>query len=98
MAQTDGTDRQVRRVIMIEGAANFVVLLAKLAVGLTTGSLAILSDAVHSLTDVVNNVLAWFVVPAVLGGTVGLVSGFVRGLIDKITSFIMLVLLSPELR
>jgi len=62
MAQTDGNDRQVRRVILIEGAANAVVLLAKLAVGLTTGSLAILSDALHSLTDVVNNVLAWFVI------------------------------------
>jgi len=62
MAQTDATDRQVRRVILIEGAANALILLAKLAVGLTTGSLAILSDAVHSLTDVANNILAWFVV------------------------------------
>jgi peptide/nickel transport system permease protein len=30
----------------------------------------------------------------IVGGTVGLVSGFVRGIFDKITSFIMLVLLS----
>jgi peptide/nickel transport system permease protein len=29
-----------------------------------------------------------------VGGTVGLISGFVRGIFDKITSFIMLVLLS----
>ena len=29
-----------------------------------------------------------------IGGTIGLVSGFVRGMFDKITSFIMLVLLS----
>lgn len=29
-----------------------------------------------------------------IGGTIGLVSGFVRGIFDKITSFIMLVLLS----
>lgn len=55
-------DRQVRRVILIEGAANFCVLIAKLAVGLATGSLAILGDAVHSLTDVVNNLIAWFVI------------------------------------
>lgn len=62
MAQDTGKDGQVRRVILIEGAANVAVLVAKLAVGLSTGSLAILSDAVHSLTDVVNNVLAWFIV------------------------------------
>lgn len=60
--QTDARDRQVRRVILIEGAANVVVLTAKLFVGLSTGSLAILSDAVHSLTDVANNALAWFIV------------------------------------
>jgi len=62
VAQDTGKDGQVRRVILIEGAANVAVLVAKLVVGLSTGSLAILSDAVHSLTDVVNNVLAWFIV------------------------------------
>ena len=62
MTETADRDRQVRRVILIEGGANLLVLFAKLAVGLTTGSLAILSDAVHSLTDVVNNILAWFIV------------------------------------
>jgi cation diffusion facilitator family transporter len=30
-------------------------------VGIFTGSLAVLADAVHSLTDVFNNVVAWFV-------------------------------------
>jgi len=39
-----------------------VVLFAKLMVGLLTGSLAILGDAVHSLTDVANNVVAWVIV------------------------------------
>jgi len=39
-----------------------VVLVAKTVVGLSTGSLAILSDAVHSLTDVANNVIAWCVI------------------------------------
>lgn len=48
--------------LLVEGFANVVVLLAKLAVGLSTGSLAVLSDAVHSLTDVANNLVAWFVV------------------------------------
>ena len=46
---------------MIEGSVNFVVLVAKLVVGLSTGSLAIVGDAIHSLTDVVNNVVAWIV-------------------------------------
>ncbi len=48
----------------MEGSANFVVLVIKLAVGLLTGSLAILADAMHSLMDVANNVIAWFVVRA----------------------------------
>lgn len=55
-------DHQVRRVILLEGLANLIVLLAKIAVGVATGSLAILGDAVHSLTDVANNAVAWVVV------------------------------------
>lgn len=55
-------DTRVKRVILLEGAANLVVLLAKVVVGLTTGSLAVLGDAVHSLTDVSNNVVAWTMV------------------------------------
>ena len=57
-------NRQVKRVILIEGAANILVLALKAAVGFTTGSMAILADAVHSLTDVANNVIAWFVIRA----------------------------------
>jgi cation diffusion facilitator family transporter len=51
----------VLRVILIEGAANLAVLAAKLVVGFSTGSLAVLSDALHSLTDLANNLVAWFV-------------------------------------
>ena len=47
--------------ILIEGSANLAVLTLKLGVGLWTGSLAVLSDAVHSLSDVANNTVAWFV-------------------------------------
>jgi len=61
-APTQVRDRQVRRVILIEGAANLAVLVLKVVVGVSTGSLAILSDALHSLTDVANNGLAYFVV------------------------------------
>jgi len=57
----DQRDRQVLRIILIEGFANLVVLVVKLGVGTVTGSLAVLGDAVHSLTDVINNIVAWFV-------------------------------------
>lgn len=55
-------EKAVQRVIFIEGSVNVVVLLAKLLVGLSTGSLAIVGDAIHSLTDVFNNVVAWIVI------------------------------------
>jgi cation diffusion facilitator family transporter len=55
-------DRAIQRVILIEGVANLFVLALKLVVGLTTGSLAVLGDAIHSLSDVANNVVAWFVI------------------------------------
>lgn len=58
----DARDRGVRRVIVIEGCANAAVLTGKLIVGLSTGSMAIIGDAVHSLTDIANNVIAWIVV------------------------------------
>jgi cation diffusion facilitator family transporter len=54
-------DRQVRRVLVLEGSANLLVLLMKLGVGLATNSLAVLADAIHSLSDVANNVVAWVV-------------------------------------
>ena len=61
MKNSTQRDKSVQRVILIEGSVNFVVLLAKLGVGLSTGSLAIVGDAIHSLTDVVNNIVAWIV-------------------------------------
>lgn len=36
-----------------------LVLVGKLFVGLSTGSMAILADAVHSFTDMTNNIIAW---------------------------------------
>ena len=55
-------DRQIQRIILVEGVANIVVLIGKLIVGVSTGSLAVLGDAIHSLTDVANNAVAWVVV------------------------------------
>lgn len=55
-------DKKIQRLIIIEGSVNLFVLLSKLFVGLTTGSLAIIADAIHSLTDVANNIVAWIVI------------------------------------
>lgn len=55
---------QVLRLIVFEGLINVLVLAAKTAVGLATGSMAILADAAHSLTDAANNVIAWIVIRA----------------------------------
>jgi len=60
----DIRNKQVQRVILLEGAANVLVLGLKAVVGFTTGSMAVLADAVHSLTDVANNIIAWFVIRA----------------------------------
>lgn len=54
-------DSRVLRVILIEGTANASILALKLLVGLKTGSFAVLSDAVHSLSDIANNVVAYFI-------------------------------------
>jgi cation diffusion facilitator family transporter len=62
MADSPQRDKQVRRIILIEGSVNLFVLIAKVVVGFTTGSLAIIGDAIHSLTDVVNNIIAWVVI------------------------------------
>lgn len=55
-------DKKVQSIILIEGTVNAFVLVAKTLVALSTGSLAVLGDALHSLTDVANNVVAWSVV------------------------------------
>lgn len=54
-------DKKVQQIIIIEGLYNVAVLVMKVIVGLATNSLAILGDAIHSLTDVLNNVVIWMV-------------------------------------
>jgi cation diffusion facilitator family transporter len=61
MKDSTHRDQQVRRIILIEGSANLLVLIGKTFVGLSTGSMSIMADAIHSLTDLTNNVVAWFV-------------------------------------
>ena len=53
---------QVKTVLIIEGLANLGIMLIKLSVGLTTSSAAIISDALHSLADLANNVVAFFAI------------------------------------
>src|SRR3989442_12577237 len=52
----------VRRVVLGLLVANLAVVGAKLAVGLASGSLAVLGSAVDSAVDALNNVLALIVV------------------------------------
>ncbi len=64
MADTVDASRRpilVLRLLVAEGLVNLCVLTMKLTVGLATGSMAVLADALHSLTDVANNVIAWIV-------------------------------------
>jgi cation diffusion facilitator family transporter len=53
---------RVRRVLISILVANLVVVAAKLLIGIRTGSLAVLGDAVHSSVDAMNNVLGLVVV------------------------------------
>jgi cation diffusion facilitator family transporter len=47
----------VRRVLLITLLLNVVVLLLKVTIGWLTGSLSLLADALHSVTDSANNIL-----------------------------------------
>ncbi len=49
----------IKRVLVIEGSVNLLLTLTKLVVGLITHSSVILADALHSLTDLFNNVIAF---------------------------------------
>lgn len=48
---------QVRRVLLITLALNILVMAIKATVGWLTGSLSLLADALHSITDSANNIL-----------------------------------------
>jgi cation diffusion facilitator family transporter len=53
-----GRQRRVRRILFWILWANVALVLAKIAVGITIGSLSVLGDAAHSATDALNNVIA----------------------------------------
>ncbi|MEA5462337.1 cation diffusion facilitator family transporter [Leptothoe sp. PORK10 BA2] len=52
-----GYQSKVRQVLLITLLLNLLVMGLKIAVGLWTGSLSLLADALHSVTDSANNVL-----------------------------------------
>ena len=56
-ADNDAYASGIRRILWMTLALNLAVCLLKLGVGLWTGSLAVMADAVHSLTDSLNNVM-----------------------------------------
>jgi len=61
-AQTSGVSndayrRGVRRVLLVTLALNVVVVAGKLAAGLLAGSLSVISDAIHSSVDSLNNIV-----------------------------------------
>src|SRR5262252_4387284 len=49
--------RGVRRVLLVTLALNLVVVAGKLIAGLLAGSLSVISDAIHSSVDSLNNVV-----------------------------------------
>ncbi len=49
---------KITRVLLIEGAVNLLLCVAKFVVGTLTQSAVVLADALHSLTDLFNNVIA----------------------------------------
>ncbi|WP_166422963.1 cation diffusion facilitator family transporter [Paraglaciecola sp. 20A4] len=49
----------VKSVLLIEGSVNLLMSVVKLWVGISANSAAVIADAVHSFTDVINNIFAW---------------------------------------
>jgi cation diffusion facilitator family transporter len=57
-SQTADRRQPVQRVLLLALAVNVLLSLVKLAVGLLSGSLAVLADAIHSATDGVSSLVA----------------------------------------
>lgn len=52
----------VKHVLIVEGLVNLLMIVAKLIVGLITGSAVLTADALHSFTDLINNVVAFLAI------------------------------------
>ncbi len=64
MARIDTLARHPQPITLASGAVDFSLIIAKVVVGLLTGSLALISDAVHSGLDLVASILAFIAVRA----------------------------------
>ena len=64
MHDREAINREKRSIARLSVASNTVLLVLKLVVGLWLGSVAILSEAVHSGIDLVAALIAWFAVRA----------------------------------
>jgi cation diffusion facilitator family transporter len=53
--KTEGANRQIRRVTYLGIASNIFLAIIKAVVGLTAGSMALIADSVHSISDVVTD-------------------------------------------
>jgi len=54
--KTEGANRQIRRVTYLGIVANIVLAVVKAVVGLTAGSMALVADGIHSISDMVTDV------------------------------------------
>lgn len=57
MTRSPDKQAQVRRVLLVTLALNVFVMVLKAAIGMSTGSLSLQADALHSVTDSANNIL-----------------------------------------
>src|SRR5215471_668589 len=57
MNENEAYGRGVRRVLLITLALNIAVVAGKLIAGLLAGSLSVISDAIHSSVDSLNNIV-----------------------------------------
>ncbi|HKF77576.1 MAG TPA: cation diffusion facilitator family transporter [Candidatus Dormibacteraeota bacterium] len=64
MSRLDRLARHPRPVTLVSAALDLSLLVAKLAIGILVGSLALVSDAVHSALDLTAGLLAFFAIRA----------------------------------
>lgn len=60
--ERDQYGRQVRRVLLITLLLNILVVAGKLVAGFLAGSLSVISDALHSSADSMNNIVGLFII------------------------------------
>jgi Cation efflux family len=64
MARIDALARHPQPITLASGAIDLSLIVAKVVVGLLTGSLALLSDAVHSGLDLMASIMAFIAIRA----------------------------------